>query len=197
MKSYIICGLGNPEPKYDLTRHNYGFLVIDALASKLRLEKRDFEEKNKALYAKTVFAGAEVILVKPLTYMNASGDALGALMRYYKVPIEDLIVLVDDISIPFGTLRLRASGSAGGHNGLKSIIANIGPEFPRIRLGILNDLMKQHNMYDFVLGKFFTEELKEMNYMCETVIGSIQKIFTSGMADAMSEYNGKNFLEKK
>ena len=132
---FLIAGLGNPGKEYENTRHNAGFMVLDALADKLGADIS--EKKHKALCGKAVIGGQKLILLKPQTYMNSSGESIRAAADYYKVDPEDILVVYDDISLAPGQLRIRAEGSAGGHNGIKSIIAHLGTqEFPRVRVGV-------------------------------------------------------------
>ena len=132
---FLIAGLGNPGKEYENTRHNAGFMVLDALADKLGADIS--EKKHKALCGRAVIGGQKVILLKPQTYMNSSGESIRAAADYYKVDPEDILVVYDDISLAPGQLRIRAKGSAGGHNGIKSIIAHLGTqEFPRVRVGV-------------------------------------------------------------
>ncbi|MBQ2250106.1 MAG: aminoacyl-tRNA hydrolase, partial [Lachnospiraceae bacterium] len=132
---FLIAGLGNPGKEYETTRHNAGFMVIDALADKLGADVS--EKKHKGLCGKAVIGGQKCILLKPQTYMNSSGESIRAAADYFKIAPEDIIIIYDDISLAPGQLRVRAKGSAGGHNGIKSIIAHLGTqEFPRVRVGV-------------------------------------------------------------
>ena len=134
---WIVVGLGNPGPKYDWTRHNVGFLVVDELADRANIPVQ--RVKYKALTNTTKLGGKSVLLMKPVTYMNLSGEAVGQAARFYKVPPERVLVISDDVSLPQGKLRIRRSGSAGGHNGLKNIIAHLGTDqFPRVKVGVGN-----------------------------------------------------------
>ena len=156
----LIAGLGNPGKEYENTRHNAGFLVLDTLAQKLGADLS--ERKHRALCGKAVIGGQKVILLKPQTYMNSSGESIRAAADYYKVPPEDILVVYDDISLAPGQLRIRAKGSAGGHNGIKSIIAHLGTqEFPRVKVGI-GEKPPRMDLADYVLGHFSSGEKKIM-----------------------------------
>ncbi|EEL90071.1 Peptidyl-tRNA hydrolase [Bacillus cereus AH1272] len=177
----LIVGLGNPGREYELTRHNIGFMAIDELAKRWNISLN--EQKFKGLFGAGFVNGEKVILLKPLTYMNLSGESIRPLMDYYKIDVEDFIVMYDDLDIPVGKLRLRMKGSAGGHNGVKSTISHLGTqEFQRIRMGI--DRPKNGmKVVDYVLGRFTSEELPGVNQ-------SIEKT-----ADACEEWLNKPFLQ--
>ncbi|MBR6009887.1 MAG: aminoacyl-tRNA hydrolase [Alphaproteobacteria bacterium] len=167
-KPILIVGLGNPGPEYANTRHNVGFMTIDALAPKDASWKK---EKN-ALTTRINTDEAKIILVKPQTFMNNSGEAVGPLMAFYKIPLENLIVIHDDMDLKVGVLREKVGGSSAGHNGIKSIDAAVGNEYRRIRIGIGHprDFDSQMNPVDWVLGKFDSEQLKQI----QSVIKSIE-----------------------
>ena len=153
---YIIAGLGNPESKYDKTRHNIGFRLIDELAVRNGITFSD--RKHNGLVGKGIISGEKVILLKPLTYMNLSGECVGPAADYYKVEPENVIILFDDISLDVGRIRIRKKGSAGGHNGIKSIIAHLGSEnFPRLKFGV-GDKPKEMDLADYVLGRFSSQD---------------------------------------
>ena len=177
----LIVGLGNPGREYELTRHNIGFMAIDELAKRWNISLN--EQKFKGLFGAGFVNGEKVILLKPLTYMNLSGESIRPLMDYYKIDVEDFVVLYDDLDIPVGKLRLRMKGSAGGHNGVKSTISHLGTqEFQRIRMGI--DRPKNGmKVVDYVLGRFTSEEIPDVNH-------SIEKA-----ADACEEWLNKPFLQ--
>ncbi|KMN42918.1 peptidyl-tRNA hydrolase [Bacillus sp. LK2] len=177
----LIVGLGNPGREYELTRHNIGFMAIDELAKRWNISLN--EQKFKGLFGAGFVNGEKVILLKPLTYMNLSGESIRPLMDYYKIDVEDFIVMYDDLDIPVGKLRLRMKGSAGGHNGVKSTISHLGTqEFQRIRMGI--DRPKNGmKVVDYVLGRFTPEEISGVNQ-------SIEKA-----ADACEEWLNKPFLQ--
>ena len=147
----LIIGLGNPGKEYENTRHNTGFMVLDRLSEKLNIEMT--QNKFKGLYGKSKYKGEDVILLKPQTYMNLSGESVRQVMDFFKINQEDILVIYDDLDMPVGKLRLRQSGSAGGHNGVKSIIAHVGTQsFQRIRVGI--DKHPRIKVVDYVLGRF-------------------------------------------
>lgn len=167
-KPVLIVGLGNPGNEYLLTRHNVGFMAIDSLAPKDAVWKK---EKN-ALVARTEIDGFKVIFAKPQTFMNNSGDAVGPLMAFYKIPLENLVVIHDDMDLKIGTLREKIGGGSAGHNGIKSIDNMVGKEYKRIRIGIGHprDFESPIDPVDWVLGKFDSEQLKQI----ESVIKSIR-----------------------
>ncbi len=187
---FIIAGLGNPTKEYDNTRHNIGFAAIDALADKYNIFVMDI--KNKALTGKGVINGQKVILVKPLTFMNLSGESIRPLADYYKIDVEtQLIVISDDISLPPGQIRVRKKGSAGGHNGLKNIIKNLGSEgFQRIRIGV-GEKPKGYDLADYVLGHFSKEEKPLMEEGVEKAVKAAEIMLTGDVDQAMNEFNRK------
>lgn len=185
---YIIAGLGNPTKEYDNTRHNIGFMAIDAIADKYGIDMS--ECKHKALLGKGIINGQKVILVKPLTYMNLSGEAIRAVIDYYKVDEEEeLIVIYDDISLDVGKLRIRKKGSAGGHNGIKNIIVHLGHDvFKRIKIGV-GEKPKGYDLADYVLGHFSKEELEIMKDSIDKVDGAVNLMLEDKIDVAMNEYN--------
>ncbi|MBQ9989445.1 MAG: aminoacyl-tRNA hydrolase [Lachnospiraceae bacterium] len=187
---YIIVGLGNPTKEYENTRHNIGFAVIDKLADTFSIDV--LEKKHKALIGKGVIDGKKVILAKPQTYMNLSGESIRALVDYYKIEEEqELIVIYDDISLDVGQLRIRKKGSAGGHNGIKSILAHLGHDvFPRIKVGV-GDKPKGYDLADYVLGRFSREEAVIMEETAETAVRAIREIIAGNIDGAMNTYNKK------
>lgn len=187
---YIIVGLGNPEKKYFTTRHNIGFMAIDTIAEKYNI--RVEEAKHKALIGKGVIEGQKVILVKPLTYMNLSGESVREVADYYKVdPENEIIVVYDDISLPVGQLRIRPKGSAGGHNGIKNIIAHLGTEkFMRIKVGV-GEKPSRMDLADYVLGHFTEEELKLEKEAFDKVTDAVNLIMADNVEKAMNLYNTK------
>lgn len=192
---YIIAGLGNPGEKYDNTRHNAGFLTIDALADRYGIDVR--EKAHKALIGKGVIEGQKVILAKPQTYMNLSGESIRALVDYYKVTQEELVIIFDDISLEPGQLRIRKKGSAGGHNGIKSIIAHLGTqEFTRIKVGV-GEKPPRMDLADYVLGRFAKEEQDTMKEAFETAAKAAVAIMTEGEDAAMNQYNGSKKKKEK
>lgn len=187
---YCIVGLGNPEKRYENTRHNIGFDVIDVIAEKYDIAVR--ERGYRAIYGKGVIEGQRVVLVKPQTYMNASGESIRAVVDYYKINVEEeLIVISDDISLDVGAIRIRKRGSAGGHNGLKNIILNLGTEnFQRIRMGV-GEKPKEWDLIDYVLGHFPKEERVKMNEAVEDAVDAVKIMITEGAEKAMNLYNKK------
>lgn len=185
---YIIAGLGNPGKKYEGTRHNIGWQVVDELADKHGI--RIIESRFKGLVGKGVIGGEKVLLLKPLTYMNLSGESIGEAVRFYKIDgTARLIVISDDISLDVGQLRLRKKGSAGGHNGLKNIIAHLGSEeFMRIRIGV-GDKPAGSDLVDYVLGSFGREEKKILDETKKNAVLAIETIISDGMDKAMNLYN--------
>lgn len=187
---YIIVGLGNPTKEYDNTRHNIGFAAIDMLADKYGINVS--EEKHKALLGKGVINGNKVILVKPMTYMNLSGEAVRAVIDYYKVDEEEeLMVIYDDISLDVGQLRVRKKGSAGGHNGIKNIIAHLGHDtFQRIKIGV-GEKPKGYDLADYVLGHFSKEDFATLKDGMERVDGAVNLMLQGDIDEAMNRYNTK------
>jgi len=187
---YIIVGLGNPGKDYDHTRHNIGFQVIDYLADQTGISVT--EKKHKALVGKGIIGGEKVILAKPQTYMNLSGESVRELIDYYKIDWEEeLIVISDDISLDVGGIRVRKKGSAGGHNGLKNIIQHLGADgFTRIKMGV-GEKPKGYDLADYVLGHFSAEEKAVMAESVKKASEAIQTIFTDGVDMAMNRYNSK------
>jgi PTH1 family peptidyl-tRNA hydrolase len=182
-----IVGLGNPGPSYKGTRHNVGFEVLDEVARRAGIA---FESAPAdALIAKWRRPDEAILLVKPLTFMNLSGQAVGELSRYFKIDIADLIVIVDEVHLPLGKLRARQKGSAGGHNGLKSIIAHLGDEFARLRLGVGRGA-DQRNLADHVLSKFEKDEAAEVERMILRAADAAEMFITSGIGAVMNTFNG-------
>lgn len=185
---YIIAGLGNPGVQYAGTRHNAGFSVIDELADRYNISVDT--AKHKGMIGKGAIEGQKVILVKPMTYMNNSGECIREVMDYYKADIGELIVIFDDISLEPGKLRLRAKGSAGGHNGIKSIIAHLGTEqFKRIKYGV-GDKPKGWDLADWVLSKFPTDDFEALREGNKKACAAVACILTEGIESAMNRYNG-------
>ena len=182
-----IVGLGNPGSQYKGTRHNVGFEVVDELASRasIRFESAPAD----ALIAKWRRPDEAILLVKPLTFMNLSGQAVGELARYFKIEVADLIVVVDEVHLPLGKLRARKKGSAGGHNGLKSIIAHLGDEFSRLRVGVGRG-GDQRNMADHVLARFEKDEAAEVERMTARAADAAEMFITSGIEAVMNAFNG-------
>lgn len=187
---YIIAGLGNPGQPYEGTRHNAGFDVIDVLAEAYDISV-DYR-KNRALIGKGIIEGQKVILAKPQTYMNLSGESIRGLVDYYKVDEEsELIVIYDDVSLDPGQIRIRKKGSAGGHNGIKSIIAHLGTEvFPRVKVGV-GQKPRQYDLADYVLGHFSREEREQMAEGYRHAAEAVKYMVTDRVDEAMNEYNRK------
>jgi len=180
-----VVGLGNPGAKYKGTRHNVGFEVIDELARRAGI---GFESAPAdALIAK--WRASDTLLVKPLTFMNLSGQAIGELTRYFKIEIPDLLVIVDEAQLPLGRLRARARGSAGGHNGLKSVIAHLGDEFSRLRIGVGRG-EQERDLADHVLAKFDKHEAAEVERMTTRAADAAEMFITSGIEAVMNGFNG-------
>ena len=190
----LIAGLGNPGKEYENTRHNAGFLVLDTLAQKLGADLS--ERKHRALCGKAVIGGQKVILLKPQTYMNSIGESIRAAADFYKVPPEDILVVYDDISLAPGQLRIRAKGSAGGHNGIKSIIAHLGTqEFPRVKVGI-GEKPPRMDLADYVLGHFSSGEKKIMEEAAKEAADAICEIVNVGIEQAMNDHNRRKEEQK-
>lgn len=185
---YIIVGLGNPGRQYENTRHNIGFRLIDKLAEKHNISV--LECKHKALIGKGYIEGQKVILVKPQTFMNLSGESVREVLNFYKVePDTQLIVVYDDISLAVGALRIRKKGSAGGHNGIKNIIAQTGTDiFKRIKIGV-GEKPKGYDLADYVLGHFTQAENKEMDAACEQAVEAISLLVREEVDMAMNRFN--------
>lgn len=184
---YIIVGLGNPGKDYEKTRHNTGFMAMDKLAEKCGAKIDRL--KYKALTAQTNFCGHSVLLMKPQTFMNLSGEAVFAAMDFYKIPIEKVIVIFDDTTLEVGKMRIRKKGSAGGHNGLKSIIGLCGSDaFPRIKIGI-GKKPDGWDLADWVLGKYSEEDLKTLDGMYENACDAAKLIMDGKTDEAMNKFN--------
>lgn len=183
----MIVGLGNPGSRYKNTRHNVGFMVLDALADQLGAAFD--KERHKALIANARRESEKLLLVKPLTFMNLSGEAVAAAGRNHLQEVSDLLVIVDDVHLPLGRLRLRAGGSAGGHNGLKSIIACLGtPEFPRLRMGV-GSTEPGNDLRDHVLSSFLREEWPEVRTMVTRAVDAALRFVDAGIDPTMNEFN--------
>ena len=187
---YIIAGLGNPGPKYETTRHNAGFLAIDLLSEKLgagRLTKT----KCKATFTTCTHNGLSLMLMKPQTFMNLSGEAVRDMAKAYSIPPEKIVVLYDDIAIPAGTLRIRRSGSAGGHNGIKSIIYQLeSDQFPRVKIGVGAKPHEQQDLADWVLSTFSASEEKLLDDALSRAGDAALSIVDRGIQETANRYNG-------
>lgn len=187
---FIIVGLGNPTKEYEGTRHNVGFDVIDAIADKYNISVT--ERKNRAFCGKGIIEGQKVILAKPQTYMNLSGESVRGLVDYYKVDEEtELLIIFDDISLDVGQLRIRKKGSAGGHNGIKNIIQHLGSNvFQRIKVGV-GEKPKEYDLVDYVLGHFSKDEREVMEEGYKHAIEAVEMIVRGDIDAAMNAFNKK------
>ena len=186
--TWLVVGLGNPGARYESTRHNMGFLALDRLAEreKLRFNKLRF----KAWTAEWKLGEDKVLVMKPQTYMNLSGESVGAAARFYKIPADHILVVSDDIALPVGKLRLRAAGSAGGHNGLKNIIRHLGSDrFPRIKVGVGMPQNAEYDIADWVTGMPMGEEQKILLDAMDRAAQAIPAVITLGMDKAMNRFN--------
>ncbi len=187
---WMLVGLGNPGREYEQTRHNVGFRVSAMVAS--RLQVKIDRLKFQALTRFAGVRGLRVLLVQPQTYMNASGAAVSALAAYYKVPPERILVIFDDISLPVGRIRVRRDGSAGGHNGVKSIIQSLGTDqFPRVKVGVGAKPHPDYDLADWVLSKFSAQEEKALVPALDHAAEAALMVLTDGVEKAASAYNGK------
>ena len=183
----IIIGLGNPAREYQATRHNIGFYTITRLSDEYNIPL-DFK-KHKAICGRGYIGGEKVVLAQPQTYMNLSGESVRELVDFYKVTNEEIIVIYDDVALDVGQLRIRAKGSAGGHNGIKNIIAHLGTqEFPRIRIGV-GEKPKNWDLADYVLGRFADEEQPVIREALGRAANACECIITDGIEEAMNRYN--------
>ena len=186
--SWLLVFLGNPGPKYECTRHNAGFMAGDALAKKLGVSINKL--RFKALTASAEINGEKVLLMKPQTFMNLSGEAVGEAARFYKIPPEHVLVVSDEVSLPLGKLRVRMKGSAGGHNGLKSIIAALGTDaFPRIRIGVGAPPHPDYDMADWVLSVFRNQDLEDMLAASDRAAEAVTTYISDGPERAMNRFN--------
>lgn len=187
---FIIVGLGNPTAQYEGTRHNVGFDVIDILADKYNISVDG--RKSRAFCGKGMIAGQKVILAKPQTYMNLSGESVRGLIDYYKIDAEsELLVIYDDISLNVGQLRIRQKGSAGGHNGIRNIIAHLGTTvFPRLKVGV-GEKPKNYDLADYVLGHFSKQEREVIQDGYERAVKAVEMIVQGDMEAAMNAFNKK------
>ena len=181
----LIVGLGNPDKEYDKTRHNVGFMVIDNYLGSV-----NWSNKFNALYCEKVINGEKIIFVKPLTYMNNSGNAVGECVRYFNIDNKDILVIQDDLDLNVGDYKLKMHSSSGGHNGIKSIIASLGnQDFPRLKVGIGS--VKKDEVIDYVLGKFSKSELEVLNELFNTFDKIINSFINEGIDKTMNVYNTK------
>ena len=181
----LIVGLGNPDKEYDKTRHNVGFMVIDSYLGSV-----NWSNKFNALYCEKVINGEKIIFVKPLTYMNNSGNAVGEFVRYFNIDNKDILVIQDDLDLNVGDYKLKMHSSSGGHNGIKSIIASLGnQDFSRLKVGIGS--VKKDEVIDYVLGKFSKSELEVLNELFNTFDKIINSFINEGIDKTMNVYNTK------
>ena len=188
-ESWLIVGLGNPGKEYERTRHNAGFRAVDILASKLgcKIDKSKFQ----GLYGQANYGGKKVMLLKPLTYMNLSGRSVLQLSAYFNIPPQRIIVMFDDISLEPGRLRIRADGSAGGHNGIKSIIQEVGSQaFPRVKIGVGAKPNPEYDLADWVLSTFSAKEEKALVVALENAADAALAIIDHGVPEAANRFNG-------
>lgn len=185
---FIVVGLGNPEKKYTLTRHNSGFLCVDELAEKYSIDIKKL--KFKSLCADAVIDGHRCIILKPQTYMNNSGEAIIECAKFYKIPPEKIIVIFDDISLDVGQMRIRRKGSAGSHNGIKSIVNHLGStEFPRIKIGVGKKPHPEYDLAAWVLGEFSKDDQKNLKPVLNNAVDAISLIMNGEIDKAMNLYN--------
>lgn len=188
----VIVGLGNPGKQYENTKHNIGFITLDQLAEQHGIKINKI--KHKALVGEGIIAGRKVLLVKPQTFMNLSGQSVREVVSYYHVEPEDLLVIYDDVDLPLGSLRIRSKGSAGSHNGMKSILYDLQEDgFPRIRIGIGAE--RRMDLASYVLGNFDKEDREPMKQAVSRAAAAVERYLAEGIEAAMSEYNTK--AEKK
>ena len=186
--THIVAGLGNPGAEYAKTRHNAGFLAIDSIADRcgVRIDRLKF----RALVAEASIGGVRVLLMKPQTFMNASGEAIGEAASFYKIPAENIIVLHDEISFAPGAMRIRRKGSAGGHNGLKSIIAHLSSDaFPRIKIGVGQKPTPDYDLVSWVLGKFSEDDVKNIAMRYPDIYSSVELTVCGKIDEAMNKYS--------
>jgi len=184
-----VFGLGNPGGRYESTRHNIGFLVVDALAALagVRLSKKKFSAKTGEIH----ISGERIFVAKPQTYMNISGQSVAQAARFFRLDADDIIVVYDDMDLDFGTLRIRSSGGAGGHRGVKSIIDHLGAaNFTRVRIGIGRPDGSGHNAVGHVLGSFSRDERESLDEIVDRAVDALRTIIGSGINTAMNQYNG-------
>ena len=190
-ESWLIVGLGNPGKEYERTRHNTGFRANDILADKLgcRIDKAKFQ----GLYGQTTVDGKKLFLLKPQTYMNLSGRSVLQLSAYFSIPPQRIIVMFDDISLAPGRLRIRAEGSAGGHNGIKSIIAELGSQdFPRVKIGVGAKPTPEYDLANWVLSTFSAKEEKDLSFALENAADAALAIMELGVPEAANKFNGSH-----
>lgn len=187
MEKFLIVGLGNPGAEYHETRHNIGWMVADAF---VKQQGATFEDKRYAFLAETSVKGRKIFVIKPTTYMNLSGNAVRYWLEKENIPTENLLVIVDDLALPLGTMRLKGNGSNGGHNGLGHIQQLIGQKYARLRLGIGNEFTRGHQI-DYVLGKFSDEDKRTLEPLIDTSCEIMKSFVLAGIDRTMNQYNNK------
>lgn len=187
---YLVAGLGNPGKQYDMTRHNIGFHTIDYIADELGVKIKKL--KYKSIYGECDINGEKVLLVKPQTYMNLSGESISEFVKFFKIPTENVIIISDDIALETGRIRIRKKGSAGGHNGLKNIIYMLNSEnFNRIRIGVGAPTHPDYDLKDFVLGRFTKDEIPVLEESIIKSYKAVVEIIKRGADSAMNKFNGQ------
>jgi peptidyl-tRNA hydrolase, PTH1 family len=187
---YLIAGLGNPGPDYAATRHNIGFVLVDRLAARWRATWA-LEKKFQARLAKAERDGRKVILCQPQTFMNSSGEAIGAVSRFYQLPTENILIVVDDADLPLGHVRMKAEGSSGGHHGLESVQQQLATRvYPRLRLGIGRRSEDDREITDYVLGRFAAAERPTAEEVLDRAIRQVECWLSAGIQEAMNLFNG-------
>jgi PTH1 family peptidyl-tRNA hydrolase len=187
---FLVAGLGNPGPRYADTRHNFGFLALDALAARLGADP--FRDKFSAQQSRAVLASEELILLKPQTFMNLSGQSVQPAAAFFKVPTAQVIVLHDELDLPFGEVRLKQGGGHAGHNGLRSLLERLGsPEFFRIRLGIGRPPPAFRDVADYVLARFEPDERPQLPALCERAVDMVRDLATLGPTGAMNRHHAR------
>jgi PTH1 family peptidyl-tRNA hydrolase len=183
---FLVVGLGNIGRQYEHTRHNVGFDIVDLLSDKYNIPVN--REKFKGIYGEGIISCEKVILLKPSSYMNLSGESIREVVIFYKISSENIIVIYDDISLEVGRIRIRDKGSAGGHNGIKSIISNLGTDvFPRVKVGVGQP---KGQLVSHVLGKFSTEDRDKVKEVFEVSVDAIECMISKGITEAMNKFNG-------
>lgn len=186
---FLVVGLGNPGREYEHTRHNVGFLTIDELAERKQIPVQKL--KYRALTNSVRYGDVTALLMKPVTYMNLSGESVGEAARFFKILPERVLIISDDTDLPVGKLRVRRKGSAGGHNGLKSLIAHLGTDqFPRVKIGVGNKPHPDYDMADWVLGRFPPNDLTLIQDAVRAAADAVELILTQGVEEAMARFNG-------
>jgi PTH1 family peptidyl-tRNA hydrolase len=188
---HLIVGLGNPGKKYTATRHNIGFRVVDALSQKKKLAFTASSFQGDVAHDGTTLA-ERLYLLKPSTFMNLSGESVAAITQFYKIPLSEILVIHDDLDLPLGRLRFVRTGSAGGHNGIKSLIDHLGtPDFPHLKIGIGRPKTVQQDVVDYVLQKFTPEEEMSLSQIIDKSVEAIEAYLAHGLQSAMNAYNQK------